>query len=427
MKKKIILGSIFGNMIEAYDLTICAIMAKFLSSHFFGAENEVNGVLYTFCILSISYLARPIGAIVFGYISDNFGRKKTLVYSLIIMSLSTFFIAIIPGYNLIGWVAYSMFLLIKMIQGVASGGEYMGSIVFLVESSEKNRKNTMGSWGAMGMNAGMLLATCVLILFSNFNPIIPVWRIALLASIVGGILGLWLRVRLPETLPFIRQNSIENKASVRHLLKDSFLAFKANLSYSLAVTGLCWLGFCSTYLIFIYGPVHMSVMNHLPLVDSFKINAISLSLIVVLIPVFGHLADRFGKRNLLLVSSFSFLSFSYPYFRAVQFGSTHEIIVYQMILAASAAILYGAIPVLITASIPTKIRCTLSSLQYSISACLFGGTAPIIAITLTNHFHNSVAPAFYLIFCSAIGIASSLYLKRRRSATVELDFNHVTQ
>lgn len=409
--KKIILGSVSGNVFEAYDLTITAVMAKQLSSHFLGPMSDVRGVFFTFLILSLAYISRPIGALFFGYIADVFGRKKTLIYSLSIMSASTFLIAMAPGYSLIGWWSFTIFFILKLFQGLAAGGEYMGSIVFLIENSRKNQNGFMGSWGAVGMNTGILLATSSLVVLSNFNLDIETWRAALLLSIIGGFIGLWIRVNLPESLPFIRENSEEKDRSLPLLAKEAFKFWRNNLNYSIPIAGLSCLGFCSTYLIFIYGPVHMSVLNGLPILQSFTISALSLASVVIQIPIFGYISDKIGKENLLVFASGLFFILSYPYFWSIKNESANLILTFQLALSTPAAMLYATIPVRMVSTIPTRIRCTLGAIQYNLYSCLFGGTAPLIAMALTKATNNMSAPAFYLMICSLISALSAIKLR----------------
>jgi MFS transporter, MHS family, proline/betaine transporter len=429
-KNKIITAGFAGNILETYDLIIYALMTPFIAAHFFNPADSRN-ILHAFLILFYGYLARPVGALIFGFISDSSGRKKAIAYSSLLVGIMTTLVGCLPSYSQIGESAVYLLLLLRVAQGIALGGEYTNSIIFLVEHGLNKKRGFMGSWATNGNCVGFLLASIVgaLIAYLISHHIIPSWgwRYPFLFAIVGAVFIFRIQYTSKETLSFILENSSE---PLRHLKSYFSLLIKTvreKKSDCILIFAILWLSVTFTYLIFIYAPIHISHVNHLPLHYALEINVASLLLLIILTPYFGYLSDRFGRKPFLILASLCFLLFAYPYFFIVSHGNFTEIFISHLILALPAAAFYGIAPVLMVELIPIKVRGVLVGLLYNFSASLIGGSAPVIAMLLIHYTHNPTAPALYLMLSALISLLALFRLKEPSQKTVQDSANYSTK
>ncbi len=410
----IILSGIFGNILEQYDIIIFGFMAHYIANAFFPPSNEITRLFSAFYIFLIGYATRPIGGLFFGFLSDYLGRKRTLIFSILLMGIATAVIGALPTYATIGSAATLLLLLCRILQGLAVGGEYITSIAFLVEHSPPNRMGFMGSWAAVGVNTGNLIASLLSFttIYAITHLLLPgwTWRLVFLITLIGAVLGLWIRTKSNETLPFIRENSSETIHFGRSHWSSVLQTLKTKKKESFFIIVLTSLGTCVTYLIYLYAPLHAAIFNHSSRWQVFGINAISITVLILLIPFFGHLSDKIGRKKLLLFSSVMFLIFAYPLFWAASYGSLGMFLAIQIMLSIGVASFHSIAPVVIVEIMPVKVRCTMSGFLYGIAASLFGASSPIIALTLVKYTHNYLSPSYYLISFSIIGVISIMSL-----------------
>jgi len=427
LKNKIIMAGFSGNILETYDLIIYALMTPFIATHFFNPANSGN-LLRAFLILFYGYLARPIGAVIFGFIADSSGRKRAIAYSSLLVGLMTTLVGCLPTYSQIGESAVYLLLFLRVAQGIALGGEYTNSIIFLVEHGLNKKRGFMGSWATNGNCVGFLLASIVgaIIAYLISHHIIPPWgwRYPFLFAIVGAVFIFWIQYTSKETLSFILENSSEPTHQMKHYFSLLTKTFREKKSDCLLICAIMWLSVTFTYLIFIYGPIHISHVAHLPFHHALEINIASLLLLIILTPYFGYLSDRFGRKPFLILASLCFLLFAYPYFYFASHGNFAEILISHLILAIPAAAFYGIAPVLMVELIPVKVRGVLIGLLYNLSASLIGGSAPIIALLLIHYTNNPTAPALYLMFSAVISLIALFRLKEPVQKTIQDTSNY---
>ncbi len=409
-KKNIIASGILGNILEQYDIIIFGFMAHYIAISFFPPSNKVTGILNAFYVFIIGYAIRPIGGLLFGFLSDYWGRKKTLIFSIVLMGVSTAIIGVLPSYSAIGSAATLLLLLCRLFQGLAVGGEYITSITFLIEHAEPHRQGFMGSWAAFGVNSGNLIASLFsfLIIYAISHFMLPTWtwRLVFLITLGGAGLGLRIRAKSSETMPFIRENStVVSQFSRKHWL-NVLNTLKKQKKDSFLILVLTALGTCVTYLVYLYAPLHASIFNHMSTWQILGINSISIIFLVALIPIFGSISDRYGRKIFLLLSSIIFLVLAYPFFWVCSHGTLGMFLIIQLLLSIGVASFHSIAPVVIVELIPVKIRCTVSAFLYGLAASLFGAPSPIIALSLVKHTGNYLAPSYYLIVFSMIGFIS---------------------
>lgn len=410
-----IASGLIGNLLEAFDVMICAFFSQIIAEIFFPPMSSLSKLFYIFNVFLVGYLSRPIGSLLISLYADQIGRKRTLIFSIFIVGIGTATIGLIPSYSSIGILSTLLFLIFRIIQNVSIGGEYITSIAYLIEHSDNNKRGFYGSWVAVGFNCGTLLASLFAFLTIYLITIgaIPSWswRIIFFSSIIGMFLGIWMRLSLPESIGFILENSstIQNTKSL--ILKNSAKFIRSYLGQCIAIFAIAWFGVCTTFAIFIYSPIHLSTIHHFSQHTSLGINTLSLVLLIILIPIFGILSDHFNKINLLIISSLLILLLSFPYFWYLSYGTYYQILAIKLVFSVLTACFFAIAPVVITEIFPIKIRCTSVALVYQTSSSLASGLTPIIMLYLANSVNAPYSPFYLLMGSSFLGLIGLYYIK----------------
>lgn len=412
IQKKTILSAVLGNVFEAYDIANFLFLAPFIAQNFFAPGDYQSRLFKTLGIFLIGFLTRPLGGVALGLVADIYGRKKSLVLSILLASVSTASIVLIPGYATIGPLATGLLICARLGQSFALGGEYVTSVAFLIEHAPPQSKGFAGSWAAVGANVGVLIACIIgagasyLITYQGWP--LWTWRIPFLFSLVGVLVSYWVRKNALESLGFVLENSLTEERTPKKIwlaMKQFIIADKKSV---LIIFGLTWLVASSYYIVFTYGPLHLTRVNGLSTLQGLLVAMLSVIILAVLAPFAGKLSDKIGRDKVLLYSATGFLFLAYPYFYILTLPNLPLIICMQCLIAMPAAGLYSIILTFIVEHIPLKMRCSLGSFLYSIASSLFGGTAPLIAEGLINLTHNFLTPAYYLIFCALLGVTALL-------------------
>ena len=313
-QRKLIASGIIGNLLDGYDTCIFGYMAFYIASYFFVSPDTLNDLLKTLIIFTLSYLVRPIGGLVFGLIGDYVGRKKAFVSSLLLMGTSTTLIGILPGFNALGMLAIWLLLLLRILQSFGAGAEYTNSIVFLYEHAPEKQATFMTSFAAFGINLGFF---CAAIIGSFVAALMQAhilgdwgWRLPFLIAIIGTFMGIWIRQSVPETIPFIMNNALKPRDFKQFFAQLCHDARQNHMNY-LTLIAVIWLGTASTYLLYIYFPIHLSTIRHIPYSQSLIINTVSIALLVIYIPVFSYFSDRWERRKAILLATVGYLVLYY--------------------------------------------------------------------------------------------------------------------
>lgn len=400
--KRIIASAIIGNLLENFDVMICAFLAQFIAITFFPTNSITNNIFYTFSIFFVGYLSRPIGSLIIGLYADQIGRKKLLVFTIAMVGISTAIIGITPSYQSIGITATVLFSLFRIMQNISVGGEYIGSISYLIESAKKNKKGFYGCWVSVGANCGTLCASFLVFILTYLINIhlVPTWswRIIFILAAFGTLFGIWIRRALPESLGFILANCATEPQKKTEILKESINLIKTYPIRCLAISAITWLGVTQTIAIFVYSPIHMTIINHFTQTEALGLNTIALFFLILFVPIFGWLSDYYNKINFLIMASLSFLILSLPYFWMLSYGTYTQILIFKLLFCIPSACFYAIAPVLITENFPVKLRCTSLALIYQVTASLAAGLTPLAMLYILHHSqHNFYSPAYFLI------------------------------
>ena len=396
-------------MLEIYDFMIYGYFAPIMAKLFFPTDNASLGLLLTFSIFAIGFLMRPLGAIIFGHFGDRLGRKKILAFAIILMAAPTTLIGLLPDYSQIGMWGGILLLICRLLQGLSMGGEFAGSILYITEHAPSGRRGFYGSWAMCGTFSGILLASAIAallnILFSTESMQSFGWRIPFLLGSVLGIVGYYLRRRMPETPHFIAAQT-EGKIVSNPVIKS----FTHELPSMMRVAALNFLPAVAFYTLFVYLSSFMTTYLKISLDTALSINTINLIVLIFLIPVIGNWSDKIGRKPILISGTLGFIVFSYPLFLLLQTASFLNVFLAQACFSILIGFIFAALPATIVELTKTHVRYTAVAFPYNLSSALFGGTAPLLATYFISKTGNHLFPCFYLIISGLVTLIMVLSL-----------------
>lgn len=411
-----IVAGLIGNVMEWYDFALFGYFVPYISSAYFPGSTSTGNLLQTWAVFAGGFLMRPLGGAIFGYIGDRIGRRKVLVLSVMLMTLPTFFLGALPTFGQIGIAASLLLIALRLIQGLSVGGEFSGSVTYMVETAPQDQRGLAGSWANVGSTAGLLLgsgaATAVTTFSSQHFAETWGWRIPFLAGLLLGIFALAQVKRLHEDHIVHR----EEKHKSRSPLKEAFTKNKMKTFQALAFTA----GYGVTFYIpLVYLPDYIQRNTNMPLDTAMQINTIATAMILVLIPVSGWITDRFIRRTHFLGIGFFMLAvLSYPMFKLVLTGEYFNVMLAQLVFAMLIVFPLGAAPALLVELFPTDDRLTGYSVAFNVGIGVVGGTTPMIATWLIDTTSVIVVPAFYLSALAIVAVISLLMMDDRSRETL---------
>lgn len=410
MKPKQLAATAFGNILEWFDAGSYIYLSPFIGKTFFPNEKQPISILIVFSIFAAGFICRPLGSIIFGHLGDSIGRAKTLIYSILIMSFATLSMGLIPSYYRIGIWGPLLFTLFRMLQGLSIGGEYSGIMVYIAESSPRQRRGFFTSFAAVGANVGFLLATLLAILLNTICPPEAIqawgWRLPFILSGCLGFFILYSRLNLIETTVF------QYLKSHNEVLKAPLLtAFRQAPWCLLQILGLTAMGSTFYYICFAYMPNYLQQYFGVSLVFALVCQVLFLLGMILLLPWMGMLGDRFGRKRILSLTASGIILFALPCFYWLQ----HQLLIFIFAGLSIAAVLssleQGTTLLASLENCPLPFRYSGVAFAYNLGNAIFGGTAPLIVGILTDKI-NAFAPAYYLMAMSALGLIVVFTLKK---------------
>lgn len=377
-----LVSSSIGNLLEQYDNLVYAYSAVYLSATFF-AGSPSSGLLSTFAVFAVGFLARPLGTVVFGHIGDKAGRRPALVLSVVLMGAATVLVGVLPGYSTMGVAAPIVLVILRLAQGFAVAGEWAGSATMLIEYAQKERRGRYGSLNQVSTAAGFLVAAGVVALNSVFWTEHGMrdfgWRVPFLVGALTAVVALVLRFGLEDT-PAYRAEKAAGEVSENPLR----LAFRTQkramvLGFFFTVSWTVAYFFFLTYL-----PTYLKTQVKLGSGTTQASNLVALAVLTVAIYFFGVLSDRIGRKPLLLIGSGGFIVLTFPVMWLFQTGSTLGAYLGQILIALVLAAFSGPGPAALAELFPTNVRYSALGIGYNFSVMAFGGTAGFIATALID-------------------------------------------
>ncbi|TCP20716.1 MHS family proline/betaine transporter-like MFS transporter [Scopulibacillus darangshiensis] len=407
--KKAVFGAAIGNLIEWFDYASYGYLATIIAAVFFAPGNATAALLGTFGVFAVSFIARPFGGLFWGYFGDKIGRKKVLALTIIIMSLSTVAVGLIPSYASIGMAAPLLLLVCRVVQGFSASGEYAGSALFIAEYVPRSRRGLLVSMVPASTAFGLLLGALVAALLEyNLTPHALHswgWRIPFLAAGPLGLIGLYIRSKTEDTPVF---KEMEQSHETAHT--PAFIGLKQNLKQILVAFGVVCLNAVGFYTILSYMPTYLSSELGFEGIRGILTTIFPLLAYVLFLPIIGLLADRVGRKPILIGACVMFVLFTYPIFLLLSLGGMFSILA-LILLGAILAGNDGVLATFLSEMFPTSVRYTGFGLSFNMGNAIFGGTAPFIATFLIAQTNNMFAPAFYLM---ASALAAFIALLRTK-------------
>ncbi|APF04207.1 TPA: MFS transporter [Legionella pneumophila] len=409
---RIILAGTLGNLIESFDMAICGLLSVYIAKYLIGDASK--GLFLVFLTFFAGYLARPIGAMVMGLLSDIYGRKIILAGSILTMGISTTLIGFIPPHSTIGTFSVITLLMLRIIQSFSSGAEYLNSSAYLVENAEASKKGYSGSWASFGAMSGMLVASLVALIVTYFTNHYPehdwlIWRVPFILALLGSSIGLYIRLCIPESMEYIMYYADRPKPKFKNLLTESVNYIKNNKIQSLYVFVLSCLGVTTTFQIYIYGPMQAHLYGNFQDYQIIVSNIISLIVLLSVFPLVGKLSDKINREKIVITASIGFLIFSQPFFNTLSHEDFYRLVFNQALIAIPAGTYYATVPVMLAEMFPIKLRCTVLSVLYSTAASLSAGLAPLLSFALVKKTNSASSPSILVFVLIAITFAIMIF------------------
>lgn len=397
-----------GNTLEWLDFGLFILMAPIIGSTFFPNQTAGINTFEALMVFAVGFICRPIGGLIFGYYGDKHGRAKPLRFSILIITVATLLIGLLPGYENMGIIATVLFVLIRLAQGISIGGEYSGVMIYLAETAPASKRGFITSFAAMGANVGFCLATLsYVILKSVFTDEMIhswAWRIPFLLAGIPGTMVLYYRFRLSETKVY---SYLRYK---HHIESNPLIALMKHAPFQvLKIIGLTCMSSSIYYVFFGYMPTYLEQYIHVPLNTSLIIQSFLLIFMLLLVPFAGFCGDYFSRKKMLIITAVGIMVTAIPCFYLLQTYSMTAVVISLSIAAILSASDQGNSLSAVVENFPENVRYTGVAFSYNFGMALFGGTAPLVVTFLTNNY-GIIAPAYYLIVMAGISLMSALCL-----------------
>jgi len=405
--RRAVIASTIGTTIEWYDFFLYSIVTGLVFAKlFFPQSDPLTGTLQAFAIYAVGFIARPIGAAIFGHYGDRIGRKSTLIATLLLMGVATFAVALVPAYESIGIWGAVILTVLRFIQGVGVGGEWGGSVLMSMEWARTDRsRGLIASWPQFGVPCGLFLANLAVLAFSQMSGeqfLAWGWRIPFALSLILVGVGLYIRMGILET-PVFAKLLAERKVDRTPMLTVIKQHPKEILLSALARMAEQAPFYIFTAFVFSYGTETLHVSRNFLLTAVLSASVLSF----VSIPLFGHLSDRIGRKNMYMIGAAATGVFGFIYFAMLDTGSA-VIIFFAIILSLIPHdMMYGPQAALIAESFTGRLRYSGSSLGYQLASIIAGGPAPLIAAWLFGVYHSPYAIAAYIAVCAGITLIAT--------------------
>jgi len=406
------LAAYFGSALDFYDFLVFGFVASTIAPLFFPSSNPLFSLLLTFATFAVGFGMRPVGAIVFGHLGDKWlGRKNALIVTILMMGLICVGMGVLPTYQQIGIAAPIGMIVFRLLQGFALGGEFGGGATFTAENAPPKWRGFYV--GILQMSNNSLISVAVLsFLTSSLTHAQFVaygWRIMFLLGIIIALAGLILRLWLIETPVF--EAAKEKKDIVKVPIRDVLVKYHKQvlqaIGFSVAAT-------VSIYMVSVFAISYLTTFIHVPISSASNAVLIGSIVILVLTPLTGILADKIGRKPLLIASWASLALWSYPFFLLISTGNYTDLVIGFVVFYALFSLDAAAGVTLLTELFPTNVRYTAVSFVYHTNTGIFGGLTPLIATYLIYVTGYHLAPLYWLFGALVISLIAALTVKETK-------------
>ncbi|MEM0075780.1 MAG: MFS transporter, partial [Conexivisphaerales archaeon] len=406
------LASYFGSALDFYDFLVFGFVASTIAPLFFPSSYPVLSLLYTFATFAVGFALRPVGAIVFGHFGDKkLGRRNTLIITILMMGVVCVAMGLLPTYQQIGILAPVGMVTLRLLQGFALGGEFGGGATFTAESAPPRWRGFYV--GILQMSNNSLISVAVLSYLTSTltHPqfVAYGWRIMFLIGIVIALAGLILRLWLVETPVFevAKDKGDIARIPIGEVLKNNWRQVIQAIGFSIAAT-------VSIYTVSVFAVSYLATFIHVSTLTASNVVLIGSVVLLVLTPITGIVADRVGRKPLLIACWGSLLVWTYPFFKLISTGNFTDMVLGFVVYYALFSLSSAAGVTAVTELFPTRVRYTAVSFVYHLNTGLFGGLTPLLATYLIVATHYNLAPMYWLLTAIAISFIASITLKESK-------------
>lgn len=391
-----IIAAALGTIVEWYDFMLFVYLSPYFSSLFFPQENHNISLLLTFAIYAAGFLMAPLGSLFFGSMGDRLGRRPALVLAISLMALPMLITAILPTFASIGIGASLILVLCRLVQGFSIGGQYGGTMAYMIEKAKPHRRGVAASIATMTSGCGVFLSSLIVSILTSQLSAMQMnawgWRIGYVIGFLLTVITFLMRIFMHESTAFTKlsQNKQQAQTPLRDLLKKQhkalldaiILSSYANITY---------------YVVASYLAVYLVSYSNIDNALSLKIITVFGLVFAFTAPFFGWLADKLGRKPLVFTSIILFVLCSYPAFLLLQFSDLSSLIKAFVLLGLPLMIIWGAYGVQAPELFPAQYRFSGTSISYNIGNSLCGGLTPFVATLLISLSGNTLAPLLLLI------------------------------
>lgn len=391
------MAGFIGNVVEWYDFALYGYLAGIIAPVFFPAQDPTAGLIATYGIFAAGFLMRPLGAAVFGWFGDRYGRARTMQISVAMMALPTLLLGLLPTYAQVGVIAPVLLVLVRLLQGLSVGGEFSSSATYLVETAPKGKRGLTGSWANIGSMTGSLLGVGAAALVTNlFDPQTVsdwAWRLPFLGGSVIGLAAILTRRNLHNSERFRQQQTGREETSpllqaFTTNLRETLLALAFAASY-----GTCF------YIAFVYLPEWLSGLDLMDRSRALAINTAVTVLVIPLMPLAAIVGDRWLARRTwiaLALLTLGMVGWPLQAWMVASGGSLVSVLVFHVVAFGLLAVPLGSAPALFVEMFPESDRLSGYSVAFNLGIGVFGGLTPMIATSLMALTGLPTAPAIYM-------------------------------
>ena len=425
MLVKAVVASTIGTAIEWYDFFLYSTVTPLVFAKlFFPNSDPLVGTLQAFLVYFVGFLARPVGAFIFGHYGDRAGRKAALISTLLLMGIATLLVAFVPGYNMIGVWGAIILTVLRFLQGVGVGGEWGGSVLLAMEWTKSfGNRGFVASWPQFGVPVGLFLANLAVLGFSAFLPqeqfLAWGWRVPFLLSAVLVLIGLWIRLGILETPTFARlleENKIEKTPAlevVRRQPKPIFLSPFVRLAEQAPF-------YLFTAFVFTYG-------TQLKISRDLMLNAVMIFAVIEFftIPLAGFVSDRIGRKRTYLIGTVVVFIVGFLFIELMNTKDPTLVVLGIVLGAIPHSLMYGPQAALIAEQFTPRMRYSGASIGYQLASIIAGGPAPLIATWLFATFKTGTAISWFIAFCAVISFIATCLMTEYSRREIHDEYEHV--
>ena len=404
-RTRIIAAGVIGNVLEWYDFSVYGFFALQIGKTFFQTGDQVSDTLAAFGIFAMGFLTRPLGSVIFGHIGDRHGRTTALTVSIVGMAVTTVCMGLLPGYASIGIAAPILLTVLRMLQGMAAGGEAAIAGVFLIENAPKGRRALSSAIGGAGVGLGIQAASITAFVLATYLTPQELldwgWRLPFMFGLVAGIGGFWVRYEL---------RNMPDHAS-RSMTTPIVELFRSNLPLLIRITALASFTVIGFQAAFIYIADWLQTVDGIAPAHAFQINSTSMLVITPVSLLFGWLADMWGRKGLLLFGAVLGMVGAVPFFWLMHSDSLNMIYLGQAGFVLAIGVQFGVMNALMTESTPEDIRCTALAVGNNIAWTAFGSATPLVATWLVYRTTDQLSPAYLIVAAAFVTLVALLFTK----------------